>query len=74
MKDLRLQPEHYLLTVDRLILSGGSVVPADGVCFIAMRADGQRVYMVKCSALAHGGRTFEFKFTPDSKPPAISHF
>jgi hypothetical protein len=43
-KDLQLQPEHYQLTVDRIILSGGNVVPADGFCSIDLRADGQRVY------------------------------
>src|ERR1019366_4998598 len=31
-KDLRPKPEYYFLTVDRLILSGGTIVPADGFC------------------------------------------
>jgi hypothetical protein len=73
-QDLQLVPEHYQLTVDRLIIAGGTVVPADGICSIQMRADGQRVYMVECRALAHDGRTFEFKFTPDSAPPFIHRF
>jgi hypothetical protein len=31
-KDLQLKPEYYFLTVDRLFLSGGTFVPADGFC------------------------------------------
>jgi hypothetical protein len=73
-KDLQLEPGHYQLTVDRLILAGGTVVPADGICSVHLREDGQRVYSVECSALVHDGRTFEFKFKPDSKPPTIKHF
>jgi hypothetical protein len=70
-KDLQLKPEYYFLTVDRLFLSGGTFVPADGFCSIHLRADGQIVYMVEGNALAHDGRVFEFKFTPDPKPPDI---
>jgi hypothetical protein len=70
-KDLQPKPEYYLLTVDRLILSGGTVVAADGFCSIHLQADGQIVYMVEGKALTHNGRVFEFKFTPDPKPPAI---
>jgi hypothetical protein len=70
-KDLQLKPEYYFLTVDRLILSGGTIVPADGFCSIHLQADGQIVYMVEGNALAHDGRVFEFKFTPDPKPPVI---
>jgi hypothetical protein len=70
-KDLRPKPEYYFLTVDRLVLSGGTVVPADGVCSIHLQAGGQIVYMIEGSALAHDGRIFEFKFTPDPKPPYI---
>jgi hypothetical protein len=70
-KDLQLKPEYYFLTVDRLILSGGTVVPADGFCSMHLQADGQIVYMVEGNALAHDGRVFEFKFTPDPKPPDI---
>lgn len=73
-KDLQLLPGHYQLTVDRIILSGGTVVPADGICSVDMREDGQRVYSVECRALARDGRTFEFKFNPDPKPPTIKHF
>jgi hypothetical protein len=69
-KDLQLKPEHYFLTVDRLFLSGGTFVPADGFCSIHLQADGQIVYMVEGNALAHDGRVFEFKFTPDPTPPA----
>jgi hypothetical protein len=72
-KDLQPKPEFYFLTVDRLIVSGGTIIPADGVCSTHLRADGQLVYMVEGKALAHDGRTFEFKFTPDPKPPAIFH-
>jgi hypothetical protein len=70
-KDLQPKPEYYFLTVDRLILSGGTVVPADGFCSIHLRADGQLVYSVEGKALTHDGRVFEFKFTPDPKPPDI---
>jgi hypothetical protein len=70
-KDLQLKPEYYFLTVDRLFISGGTFVPADGFCSIHLQADGQIVYMVEGNALAHDGRVFEFKFTPDPKPPAI---
>jgi hypothetical protein len=70
-KDLQPKPEYYFLTVDRLILSGGTIVPADGFCSIHLQADGQIVYMVEGKALTHDGRVFEFKFTPDQKPPAI---
>jgi hypothetical protein len=70
-RDLQLKPEYYFLTVDRLFLSGGTFVPADGFCSIHLQADGQIVYMVEGNALAHDGRVFEFKFTPDPKPPAI---
>lgn len=70
-KDMRLKPEYYFLTVDRLFLSGGTFVPADGVCSIHLQADGKRVYLVDGSALAHDGRVFEFKFTPDPNPPDI---
>lgn len=70
-KDLQIKPEYYFLTVDQLILSGGTVVPADGFCSIHLQADGQIVYMVEGNALAHDGRVFEFKFTPDPKPPDI---
>jgi hypothetical protein len=70
-KDLQLKPEYYFLTVDRLFLSGGTFVPADGFCSIHLQADGQIVYMVEGNALAHDGRVFEFKFTPAPKPPAI---
>lgn len=72
-KDLQPKPEYYFLTVDRLILSGGTVVSADGFCSIHLRADGQIVYMVEGRALTHDGRIFEFKFTPDPKLPAILH-
>ncbi len=70
-KDLQPKPEYYFLTVDRLILSGGTIVPADGFCSINLQADGQIVYMVEGNALAHDGRIFEFKFTADPKPPVI---
>jgi len=70
-KDLQPRPEYYFLTVDRLILSGGTVVPADGVCSMHLHADGQIVYMVEGKALTHDGRVFEFEFTPDPNPPAI---
>ena len=73
-KDIQPEPGSYQLTVDRLILSGGTVVPADGFCSIEMRADGQRVYKVECKALAHDGRRFEFDFKPLPKPPTIKHF
>jgi len=73
-KDIQPEPEHYQLTVDRLILSGGTVVPADGFCSIEVRADGQRVYKVECKALARDGRSFEFDFKPQPKPPVIKHF
>ncbi|CAJ0878932.1 hypothetical protein AMST5_03013 [freshwater sediment metagenome] len=73
-KDINDDPEHYFLTVDRLILSGGTSVPADGVCSMDLRKDGRRVYMVKCTALAHDGRKFEFNFKPQPKPPTIKHF
>jgi hypothetical protein len=70
-KDLQIKPEYYFLTVDRLFLSGGTFVPADGFCSIHLQADGQIVYMVEGNALAHDGRVFEFKFTPDPTPPDI---
>jgi hypothetical protein len=31
-KDIQPVPESYMLTVDRLILSGGNIVAADGFC------------------------------------------
>jgi hypothetical protein len=73
-KDINDDPEHYFLTVDRLILSGGTSVPADGVCSMDLRKDGQRVYRVECTVLAHDGRKFEFNFKPQPKPPTIKHF
>jgi len=73
-KDIQLEPGSYQLTVDRLILSGGTVVPADGFCSVEMRADGQRVYKVEGKAFAHDGRRFEFDFKPIPKPPTIKHF
>lgn len=70
-KDQRPTQEFYFLTVDRLFLSGGTAVPADGFCSMKVQVDGKRVYLVEGSALAHDGRVFEFKFTPDPKPPVI---
>jgi hypothetical protein len=70
-KDQRLTPEFYFLTVHRLFLSGGTAVPADGFCSMKLQADGKRVYLVEGNALAHDGRVFEFKFTPDPKAPVI---
>ena len=73
-KDLQIKPESYFLTVDRMILSGGTIAPADGFCSVDMRADGQRIYNVECKALAHDGRSFQLKFIPSAKPPSIKHF
>jgi len=73
-KDIQPAPGNYLLTVDKLILSGGTVVPADGFCHVDIRADGQLVYKVECKALAHDGRSFELDFAPEPKPPKIMHF
>jgi hypothetical protein len=73
-RDLQLEPEHYHLTVDRITLSGGTIIGADGFCSVDLRADGQRIYRVECKALAHDGRRFELKFAPYDKPPTIMHF
>jgi hypothetical protein len=71
---MQSKPEYYFLTVDRLILSGGTVVPADGFCSIELAADGQRVRKVECKALAHDGRNFEFNFKPHPKALVIRRF
>ncbi|MCI0736660.1 MAG: hypothetical protein L0Y50_10390 [Beijerinckiaceae bacterium] len=60
--------------IDAIIPSGGTVVPADGICSAHLREDGQRVYSVECHALARDGRTFECKFKTDPKLPTIQHF
>ncbi len=63
-----------MLSVYRLIVSGGTVVPADGFCHMENSTDAQRVYKVECKALAHDGRRFEFEFKPTEAPPVIKHF
>jgi hypothetical protein len=73
-KNIQPEPGSYQLTVDRLVLSGSTVVPADGFCSVEMRADGQRVYKVECKALAHDRRRIEFDFKLIPKPPAIKNF
>lgn len=73
-KDMQFDPEHYYLTVDRLILSGGTPVKADGFCSIDLAKDGRRVYSVECKALARDGRRFEFSFRPTAEPPRIERF
>jgi hypothetical protein len=66
------EPLSRSMAVDRLILSGGTIVPADWFCSIHLQADGQIVYMVEGHALTHDGRVFEFKFTPSLWPYIIS--
>jgi hypothetical protein len=73
-KDVQPVPESYMLTVDRLILSGGTIVAADGFCSMETSTDAQRVYKVECKALGHDGRRFEFRFIPTAAPPVIKHF
>ena len=73
-RDIQPVPESYMLTVDHLILSGGTIVAADGFCSMENSTDAQRVYKVECKALAHDGRRFEFEFKPTAAPPIIKHF
>jgi hypothetical protein len=73
-KDLQPVPESYMLTVDHLVLSGGTSVVADGFCSMESSTDGQRVYKMACKALARDGRRFELDFKPTAAPPIIKHF
>lgn len=57
--------EHFVLTVDRIILAGGNVVAADGICHVHLSALGDKVCAADGSAIAHDGRAFKFTFQPD---------
>jgi len=72
-KDIQPTPETYSLTVDRLILSGGTIVSADGTCFMNISTDGNRIHKLTCKALAHDGRQFEFDFKPADRDVTIKH-
>jgi hypothetical protein len=68
-RDMQLELEHYQLTVDRLVMAGGTTVPADGYCSTDTNTPATRVYKVECKALAHDGRTFELTYMPADKTP-----
>jgi hypothetical protein len=72
-KDVQPTLETYSLTVDRLILSGGTVVMADGFCYMDISKDGKRIHKLTCKALAHDGRRFEFNFKPAEKDVTVKH-
>jgi hypothetical protein len=71
--DIQPTPETYALTVDRLILSGGTIVQADGSCLMNISTDGKRIHNLTCKALARDGRQFEFDFKPADKDVKITH-
>jgi hypothetical protein len=71
-RDLQIRATDYFLYVDKIIISSNAVA-ADGFCILGVSDDGNFVKSAEGSALAHDGRVFKFKLTPEDRAVAITH-